>query len=86
MDSPVSDGLEEHLLTMFRDDVEFNENAVPSHLALRVNTVPVSEINLRILRLFGNRMQRRIKKFLFLSEEKLGETQKSCYGAWFYPG
>ena len=30
---PLVMGLEEHLLTMFRDDVEFNENVVPSHLA-----------------------------------------------------
>ena len=26
-------GLEEHLLTMFREDFEFNESSVPSHLA-----------------------------------------------------
>ena len=26
-------GLEEHLLTMFRDDFEFNEESAPSHLA-----------------------------------------------------
>jgi light-independent protochlorophyllide reductase subunit B len=25
-------GLEEHLLTMFRDDFEFNDEAMPSHL------------------------------------------------------
>ena len=44
---PLVMGLEEHLLTMFRDDVEFNENAVPSHLASESqNTVSVSEINL----------------------------------------
>ena len=44
---PLVMGLEEHLLTMFRDDVEFNENAVPSHLASEgQTTVPVSEINL----------------------------------------
>lgn len=30
---PLVMGLEEHLLGMFRDDFEFNENAVPSHLA-----------------------------------------------------
>lgn len=30
---PLVMGLEEHLLTMFRDDFEFNDNAVPSHLA-----------------------------------------------------
>ena len=44
---PLVMGLEEHLLTMFRDDVEFNENAVPSHLASEVqNTVTASEIDL----------------------------------------
>jgi light-independent protochlorophyllide reductase subunit B len=30
---PLMMGLEEHLLTMFREDFEFNESAVPSHLA-----------------------------------------------------
>jgi light-independent protochlorophyllide reductase subunit B len=30
---PLIMGLEEHLLTMFREDFEFNESAVPSHLA-----------------------------------------------------
>ena len=30
---PLMMGLEEHLLTMFRDDFEFNEESAPSHLA-----------------------------------------------------
>jgi len=30
---PLVMGLEEHLLSMFRDDFEFNDSAVPSHLA-----------------------------------------------------
>ena len=30
---PLIMGLEEHLLHMFRDDFEFNDSAVPSHLA-----------------------------------------------------
>jgi light-independent protochlorophyllide reductase subunit B len=30
---PLMMGLEEHLLHMFRDDFEFNDNAAPSHLA-----------------------------------------------------
>jgi light-independent protochlorophyllide reductase subunit B len=30
---PLVMGLEEHLLTMFRDDFEFNDSAVASHLA-----------------------------------------------------
>ncbi len=30
---PLMMGLEEHLLTMFRDDFEFNDSATPSHLA-----------------------------------------------------
>jgi len=29
---PLMMGLEEHLLTMFRDDFEFNDEAMPSHL------------------------------------------------------
>ena len=29
---PLMMGLEEHLLTMFRDDFEFNDSAAPSHL------------------------------------------------------
>jgi light-independent protochlorophyllide reductase subunit B len=29
---PLIMGLEEHLLTMFRDDFEFNDTAAPSHL------------------------------------------------------
>jgi light-independent protochlorophyllide reductase subunit B len=30
---PLMMGLEEHLLTMFREDFEFHDNAAPSHLA-----------------------------------------------------
>jgi light-independent protochlorophyllide reductase subunit B len=30
---PLMMGLEEHLLTMFREDFEFSDGAVPSHLA-----------------------------------------------------
>ncbi|MEM1142562.1 MAG: ferredoxin:protochlorophyllide reductase (ATP-dependent) subunit B [Pseudomonadota bacterium] len=30
---PLMMGLEEHLLTMFREDFEFNDEAIPSHLA-----------------------------------------------------
>ena len=29
---PLMMGLEEHLLTMFSDDFEFNDSAAPSHL------------------------------------------------------
>ena len=39
---PLVMGLEEHLLTMFRDDVEFNENVVPSHLASEVKALYLS--------------------------------------------
>ena len=39
---PLVMGLEEHLLTMFRDDVEFNENVVPSHLASEGQTLYLS--------------------------------------------
>ena len=33
MGAPFNDGLEEHLLGMFREDFEFNDSAAPSHLA-----------------------------------------------------
>ena len=43
---PLIMGLEEHLLTMFRDDSEFNENVVPSHLASEgQGDVSVSEMD-----------------------------------------
>jgi light-independent protochlorophyllide reductase subunit B len=35
---PLMMGLEEHLLTMFRDDFEFNDSAQPSHLAAEGST------------------------------------------------
>jgi light-independent protochlorophyllide reductase subunit B len=35
-------GLEEHLLQMFRDDFEFNDQAAPSHLSTTGATAPVS--------------------------------------------
>ena len=76
---PLVMGLEEHLLTMFRDDVEFNENVVPSHLASEgQSTVSVSEIDLTNSEVFWEQdAEKELKKFLFLSEEKQGGTQKS---------
>jgi light-independent protochlorophyllide reductase subunit B len=35
---PLMMGLEEHLLTMFRDDFEFNDEAAPSHLGVPADT------------------------------------------------
>ncbi|MEM9878828.1 MAG: ferredoxin:protochlorophyllide reductase (ATP-dependent) subunit B [Pseudomonadota bacterium] len=40
---PLTMGLEEHLLHMFRDDFEFNDAAGPSHLAHGTVPSPVSE-------------------------------------------
>jgi len=37
---PLMMGLEEHLLGMFREDFEFNDDAVPSHLAMHGETGP----------------------------------------------
>ena len=34
---PLMMGLEEHLLAMFRDDFEFNDGAVPSHLGAAIS-------------------------------------------------
>lgn len=44
---PLMMGLEEHLLTMFRDDFEFNDEAVPSHLAAEgvLNSAGESAVN-----------------------------------------
>jgi light-independent protochlorophyllide reductase subunit B len=40
---PLMMGLEEHLLTMFRDDPEFHDNAPPSHLARKAQAAPEPE-------------------------------------------
>jgi light-independent protochlorophyllide reductase subunit B len=43
---PLMMGLEEHLITMFRDDFEFSDDAAPSHLGATVklpSTVPTEE-------------------------------------------
>lgn len=40
---PLMMGLEEHLLTMFRDDFEFNDTAAPSHLAAEGSTGRIEE-------------------------------------------
>jgi light-independent protochlorophyllide reductase subunit B len=37
---PLLMGLEEHLLTMFRDDFEFHDNAAPSHLSVGGTRAP----------------------------------------------
>jgi light-independent protochlorophyllide reductase subunit B len=39
---PLMMGLEEHLLTMFRGDFEFHDEAVPSHLATPTKTRPAA--------------------------------------------
>lgn len=39
---PLMMGLEEHLLGMFREDFEFNDSAVPSHLDSAERAVPVA--------------------------------------------
>ncbi|MCU0790098.1 MAG: ferredoxin:protochlorophyllide reductase (ATP-dependent) subunit B [Nitratireductor sp.] len=40
---PLMMGLEEHLLNMFRDDFEFNDNAAPSHLSHGGDDKPARE-------------------------------------------
>jgi len=42
---PLMMGLEEHLLGMFREDFEFNDDAVPSHLAMHGETGRASSRN-----------------------------------------
>ncbi len=42
---PLTMGLEEHLLAMFRDDFEFRDDAGPSHLGSKVRKQSGSEAN-----------------------------------------
>ena len=69
---PLVMGLEEHLLTMFRDDVEFNENVVPSHLASEgQSTVSVSEIDLTNSEVFWEQdAEKELKKIPFFVRGK----------------
>jgi light-independent protochlorophyllide reductase subunit B len=39
---PLMMGLEEHLLTMFREDKEFHDGATPSHLGAKTRVAPPS--------------------------------------------
>ena len=41
---PLMMGLEEHLITMFRDDFEFSDGAAPSHLGAIGNSLPAAVI------------------------------------------
>jgi light-independent protochlorophyllide reductase subunit B len=41
---PLMMGLEEHLLTMFRDDPEFHDNAPPSHLGRKAEVAPETHV------------------------------------------
>jgi len=41
---PLMMGLEEHLITMFRDDFEFRDDAAPSHLGASANFPPKPEM------------------------------------------
>ena len=69
---PLVMGLEEHLLTMFRDDAEFNENVVPSHLASEgQSTVSVSEIDLTNSEVFWEQdAEKELKKIPFFVRGK----------------
>jgi light-independent protochlorophyllide reductase subunit B len=43
---PLTMGLEEHLLALFRDDFEFHEGAEPSHLARSVTPRPTEQASI----------------------------------------
>jgi light-independent protochlorophyllide reductase subunit B len=47
---PLMMGLEEHLLTMFRDDPEFHDNVPPSHLGRKAEVAPEPQaVKLRVV-------------------------------------
>jgi light-independent protochlorophyllide reductase subunit B len=59
-------GLEEHLLTMFRDDFEFNDGAGPSHLA---TGAPANE-RLAVLADWSDAAERELMKIPFFVRGK----------------
>ncbi len=56
---PLVMGLEEHLLTMFRGDAEFNDEAGPSHLGAAIGWAPDAERELRKIPFFVRGKARR---------------------------
>lgn len=70
---PLIMGLEEHLLGMFRDDFEFNDEAVPSHLAVGEATLRAVVDNTAVLDrgpVWADCAERELKKIPFFVRGK----------------
>ena len=82
---PLMMGLEEHLLTMFRDDFEFNEESAPSHLAseggggkkdsVSAEVNPDSAQNNSLT--WELSAEKELRKIPFFVRERLDETQNN---------
>jgi len=77
---PLVMGLEEHLLTMFRDDFEFNDSAVPSHLAEEggVSKRPEEQVNADDAEIaWANSAELELKKIPFFVRGKARRNTES---------
>ncbi|PPD44790.1 MAG: ferredoxin:protochlorophyllide reductase (ATP-dependent) subunit B [Methylocystis sp.] len=69
---PLMMGLEEHLLTMFRDDVEFHDGAAPSHLGGKQAPAPVpaAPVQSDIIVAWADEAEKELKKIPFFVRGK----------------
>ena len=74
-------GLEEHLLHMFRDDFEFNDSVGPSHLGSEGEGARAQDTSSGHQAddgavVWAFEAEKELKRFHFLSEERLAEIQR----------
>ncbi|GLI94843.1 ferredoxin:protochlorophyllide reductase (ATP-dependent) subunit B [Methylocystis echinoides] len=67
---PLMMGLEEHLLTMFRDDVEFHDGAAPSHLGGKEVPQPAAPVASDIIVAWAEDAEKELKKVPFFVRGK----------------
>lgn len=67
---PLMMGLEEHLLTMFRDDVEFHDGAAPSHLGGKEVPKPAAPVASDIIVAWAEDAEKELKKVPFFVRGK----------------
>jgi light-independent protochlorophyllide reductase subunit B len=67
---PLMMGLEEHLLTMFRDDVEFHDGAAPSHLGGKDVPQPAAPVASDIIVAWAEDAEKELKKVPFFVRGK----------------
>ncbi len=69
---PLMMGLEEHLLTMFRDDAEFHDGAAPSHLGAKEapQPLPAAPVTSEIVVAWADDAEKELKKVPFFVRGK----------------